>query len=157
MPGVSADAEAQKSICSLPGESDCAKTATVMSKSKCFMRYSYWAESTVRTRAATPRRSRFFTKGSVMRSQVGSSSRISNVSGRPVSTLTSRMSRTTQPACLRTSRARTRLGRMPSGPVDDGRYSRVNTSAGTRPRNGVSTASSASPGSPRDASSELEK
>ena len=46
----------------------------VMSKSKSSCRFSYWAASTVRTRAVIPRRSRFFAKGSAIRSQVGSSS-----------------------------------------------------------------------------------
>ena len=43
--------ELQKSRCSLPGESDCAHTATVMSKSKLSVRFWYCAVSTVRTRA----------------------------------------------------------------------------------------------------------
>ena len=154
---MSAETDAKKSTCSLPGESDCAKSATVMSKSNCLTRYSYWAASTVRTRAVTPSRSRFFTNGRVMRSKFGSSRRISNSMGRPVSTFTSRRLRTTQPACFRSASARTTLGRIPPDAVEGGWYSRVNTSSGIRPRSGSRTASSAAPGSPREASSELEK
>ena len=77
--------------------------------------------------------------------------------GRPVSTFTNRRLRTTQPACFKSASARTTLGRIPPDAVEGGWYSRVNTSAGIRPRSGSRTASSAAPGSPREASSELEK
>jgi hypothetical protein len=54
LPGLSAAADPQKSRCSFPGEFDCAKLSTMMSKSRLSSRCLYCESSTTRIEALMP-------------------------------------------------------------------------------------------------------
>ena len=101
LPSKSADSECQNSRCSLPGERDCPITVTTMSKSKLRKRLTYCEGSTTRTLRSIPKRSKFFLKGSTIRSKAGETSRISKLKDSPALLTRLRLLASTfQPAAL---------------------------------------------------------
>ncbi|MCY1187617.1 hypothetical protein D9M73_286160 [compost metagenome] len=84
LPGLSAAADIQNSRCSLPGELDCGKLPTIMSKSRERTRLMYCETSTRRITRSMPRSLRLRLNGSSTRSNSVWANRNSMATGLPV-------------------------------------------------------------------------